>query len=63
MMSSIPLSLSKKKKKKSNLYILHVTFCKYIYIFLNLKNRNGHPNNYFCFWYFENCSEKREPNT
>ena len=27
-MSSIPLSLSKKKKKRGNLQILHITFCK-----------------------------------
>ena len=46
-MSFIPLSLFT-KKKKSNLQILHITFCKYIYI-LNLKNRNGLPNNYFVF--------------
>ena len=31
MISSILLSLSTKKKKKSNLKILHVTFCKYIF--------------------------------
>ena len=43
-MSSIPLSLS--TKKKSNLQILHITFCK---LFFNLKNRNGLPNNYFLF--------------
>ena len=48
MMSSILLSLStQKKKKKSNLQILQVTFCKYF--FFNLKNRNGLQNNYFYF--------------
>ena len=53
MISYIPLSLStKKKKKKSNLQILHSTFCKYIY-FLNLKNRNDLPNYYsFLFLVF-----------
>ena len=54
MISYIPLSLStpKKKKKRSNLQILHGTFCKYIY-FLNLKNRNDLPNNYsFLFLVF-----------
>ena len=48
MMSSIPLSLS--TKKKSNLQILHITFCK---LFFNLKNRNGLPNNYFLFLVFQ----------
>ena len=51
MISYIPLSLST-QKKKSNLQILHGTFCKYIY-FLNLKNRNDLPNNYsFLFLVF-----------
>ena len=61
--SFIPLSLS--KKKKSNLQILHITFCKYIYIyFLNLKNRNGLPNNYFYFYFFSilKIVLKSEPN-
>ena len=31
MMSSIPLSLSLNKNKKSNLQILHVTLCKYFF--------------------------------
>ena len=42
MMSSITLSLS---IQKSNLQILHITFCKFF--FLNLKNRNGLPNIFF----------------
>ena len=50
-MSFIPLSLFKKKKKK-----VIYRFYKLLFVnifFLNLKNRNGLPNNYFLilvFW-------------
>ena len=54
MISSIPLSLSKKKNKikfKKKSIDPNVTFCKHIFFF-NLKNRNGLPNNYFLFLVF-----------
>ena len=57
-MSSIPLSLSTKKKKKrkkekeGNLHILHVTFYKFYFFKKNLKNRYGLPKNYFLFLVF-----------
>ena len=50
MISYIPLSLS--TKKKCNLQILHVTFCKYFFKKKKLKNRNGLSNNYFLYLVF-----------
>ena len=47
--------------KKSNIQILHITFCKYF--FFNLKNRNGLPKNYFLFLVFWKLFLKWGPNT
>ena len=49
-MSSIPLSLSTKKKKKKVIYRLYTLL--FVIFFLNLKNRNSLPNNYFLFLVF-----------
>ena len=47
------LIIIQKKKKKCNLQILHVTFCKYIYIYIyNLKNRKWSPKQLFLFLVF-----------
>ena len=52
MMSSIPLSLSTKKKKKKVIYKFY-TLLFVIFLKKNLKNRNGLPNNYFLFLVFQ----------
>ena len=52
MMSSIPLSLSTKKKKKK-IYKFYTLLFINIFLRKNLKNRNSFPTNYFlvlAFW-------------
>ena len=58
MISSIPLSLSKKKNKikfKKKSIDPNVTFCKHIF-FLISKIGMVSQKIIFCFQYFENCS-------
>ena len=47
-MSSIPLSLSTHTQKKSNLQILHITFCKYFF-FKSQKYKWSSKQLFFAF--------------